>query len=266
MGEMVKPKGFVLFGNYEEQFDFFSDEDLGKLIRALMRHFNDNVEPHFSGMLALAYSFICSQIDRDIAEYNDTLNKRKAGGAAGGRPKKEPERGDSVEPENLMDNEKPQGFQKTLTYSENPKEKKGKERKGKEEKESGKKGNVSADAECEQAAAAFESEISQEENDQLFTEVVKSFTSCGVFLAGSSLEELKGYQDFGMEPEVLAEAAKRAADAGKATWKYTRGILQSWAKSNVLTLEDVRREDASYSRKKAAAVAAKGKQGKPLDS
>ena len=113
------------------------------------------------------------------------------------------------------------------------------------------------------AAAALESEIEQEENDLLFNEVVKSFSGCGVFLSRSSLDDLRGFFDYGMEAEVLVEAAKRAADAGKATWKYTRGILQSWAKSNVLTLEDVRREDASYERKKAQAIAAKGKTAAP---
>lgn len=119
---------------------------------------------------------------------------------------------------------------------------------------------AAADSE-ENAAAAFEAEIQQEETEQLFEEVIKSYTASGVFLTSSSFDELRGYFDYGMEPEVLAEAAKRAADAGKATWKYTRGILQSWAKAKVLTLEDVRREDASYARKKAAAVASKNHSG-----
>ena len=113
-------------------------------------------------------------------------------------------------------------------------------------------------------ADAFESEIQLEESEQLFDDVLKSFTSSGVFLAGSSMDELRGYFNYGMDPEVLAEAAKRAADAGIPTWKYTKGILKSWVKSKVFTIEDVRREDASHERKKAAAIAEKEKaRGKP---
>ena len=68
-----------------------------------------------------------------------------------------------------------------------------------------------------------------------------------------------------MDTELLVEeAAKRAADAGKSTWQYTRGILQSWVRAKVLTAEDVRREDASYERRKIAAIAEKEKaRGKP---
>ena len=56
---------FLIYIDYEEQFSLLTDEQLGKLIRAIMKYEKTSEIPKLDGMLKMAFSFIKTQLDRD---------------------------------------------------------------------------------------------------------------------------------------------------------------------------------------------------------
>lgn len=80
---------FLMYLDYEEQFDLLTDEQLGKLMRAIIKYEKTQEEPELDGMMKMAFSFIKSQLDRDREKYNNKCEKNRENGAKGGRPKKE---------------------------------------------------------------------------------------------------------------------------------------------------------------------------------
>jgi len=81
---------FLMYLDYEEQFNLLSDEQLGQLIRAIMKYEKTKEVPkELEGMVKIAFSFIKAQLDRDREKYNEKCEKNRANGAKGGRPKKQ---------------------------------------------------------------------------------------------------------------------------------------------------------------------------------
>lgn len=81
---------FLMYLDYEEQFNLLSDEQLGQLIRAIMKYEKTKEVPEeLEGMVKIAFSFIKAQLDRDREKYNDKCEKNRVNGSKGGRPKKQ---------------------------------------------------------------------------------------------------------------------------------------------------------------------------------
>ena len=78
-----------MYLDYEEQFNLLTDEQIGQLMRAIMKYEKTREEPQLDGMLKMAFSFIKTRLDRDREKYKATCEKNKRNGAKGGRPKKE---------------------------------------------------------------------------------------------------------------------------------------------------------------------------------
>lgn len=95
---------FLFYLDYEEQFNLLSDEQIGQLMRAIIKYEKTKKEPNLDGMLKMAFSFIKTQLDRDREKYEKKCEKNKENGALGGRPKKK-----------QTDNKKPNGFSKNRT-------------------------------------------------------------------------------------------------------------------------------------------------------
>lgn len=74
---------FLMYLDYEEQFNLMTDEELGKLIRAIMEYEKTGIEPELNGMVKMAFSFIKAQLDRDRDKWEDTKNKRSEAGKRG---------------------------------------------------------------------------------------------------------------------------------------------------------------------------------------
>lgn len=79
---------FLIYLDYEEQFDLLSDEELGRLLRAIILYEKTGKETELNGMLKMAFSFIKTQLDKDREKYNEVCEKNKRNGAKGGRPRK----------------------------------------------------------------------------------------------------------------------------------------------------------------------------------
>ena len=105
-------KSFILYNSYEAQFEKLDDRAAGQLIKALFRYINDGEVPVLEDAGAdMAFSFICSQIERDKDAYEIKCEKNRRNGSLGGRPRKQ---------ENQTVSEKPNGFQNNQTVSSDP--------------------------------------------------------------------------------------------------------------------------------------------------
>lgn len=80
-------ESFVLYVKYLDNIEMLSMEQRGILITALMSYVTGKDIPDMDGMTAMAYSFIKSQVDRDLEKYEETCRKRSEAGKLGGRPK-----------------------------------------------------------------------------------------------------------------------------------------------------------------------------------
>lgn len=89
---------FLIYLDYKEHFELLSDEQLGKLLRAIMEYEETGTVPALEGMEKMAFSFIKAQLDRDREKYENKCEKNKLNGAKGGRPKKA--EGNNNNPEN----------------------------------------------------------------------------------------------------------------------------------------------------------------------
>ena len=88
----MEKNSFLMYLDYEEQFNLLSDEEIGQLMRAIINYEKTKEVPKLTGMLKMAFSFIKTQLDRDREKYEKKCIKNKENGAKGGRPKKQKEK------------------------------------------------------------------------------------------------------------------------------------------------------------------------------
>ncbi len=73
---MSDKKSFVLYNDYQKHVDRLSDDDAGRLFKALFRYSISGEEPELSASADIAFSFISAQIDRDSKKWENTRQKR----------------------------------------------------------------------------------------------------------------------------------------------------------------------------------------------
>lgn len=61
---------FIVYYQYAEHFELLTDEELGRLIRAMLLYDRDGTLPQFEGILKMAFSFIKTQLDIDKKKFN----------------------------------------------------------------------------------------------------------------------------------------------------------------------------------------------------
>ena len=119
-------QSFVLYTNYYEILKDLSDEDFGKLSKAIYQYVL-GLEYELTPAITIAFKFIKNQLDIDNNKYDKIKERNKSNGEKGGRPKtqKNPKNplgylGYSKNPAETL------GYSKnpaeTLGYSENPAE------------------------------------------------------------------------------------------------------------------------------------------------
>lgn len=106
---------FVLYTDYLDQVELLSMEQRGQLFTAIMCYASEKSVPQLDGMVAMAFSFIKAQIDRDNEKYGATLEARREAGKKGGRPKK-PEKANGFEEKAKKAN----GFSEKQTKAKKP--------------------------------------------------------------------------------------------------------------------------------------------------
>ena len=69
------------------------------------------------------------------------------------------------------------------------------------------------------------------------------------FPAPATIPIIESYLEH-MDADTICEAITKAAENGKATWQYTKGILNNWKQKGVKTIENVKQEDANFKQRK----------------
>lgn len=124
---------FLMYLDYEEQFNLLTDEQIGQLMRAIIKYEKTGIVPKLEGMLKMAFSFIKTQLDRDREKYNKKCEQNRENAKKGGRPKKGEKQKDIEKPngfeENQMDAKKPDNDNEDEEDNEDDVEKKNGKRK-----------------------------------------------------------------------------------------------------------------------------------------
>lgn len=108
-----------MYTDYQKHINRLSDEEAGKLIKAVLMYTNSGEETVLSPAADMAFSFIKEQIDRDCDKWEDTCRKRSEAGKLGGRPKKQNQDSDANAVISDIDKEakKANGFSEKQTIS-----------------------------------------------------------------------------------------------------------------------------------------------------
>lgn len=203
---------FLIYIDYEEQFSLLTDEQLGQLIRAIMKYEKTSEIPKLDGMLKMAFSFIKTQLDRDREKYEEKCAKNRENAKRGGRPKKQ------------TDNKKPNGFEENQMDAKKP-DNDDEDDNDNEEDEDNNNNDVVSDSCVDglQKVTKF-----YEQNINLLTpytaKILEDFT-----------EELG--------QDLVIYAMQIAIENNKKTISYIKAILNNWTKANIKTLEEAKREN-----------------------
>lgn len=86
--EPVK-KSFIVYTSYREQIALLNDEQVGRLFKAMLAYADGEDPETTDPVVDMAFSFIRTQIDRDTEKYNAIVERNRANGVKGGRPRKD---------------------------------------------------------------------------------------------------------------------------------------------------------------------------------
>ena len=80
---------FILYGSYEEQLDMLTDEQTGKLLKAIYVYARTGEKHSDDPMVAMMLSVISHQMDIDARKYAEKKERLRAAGRKGGKQKAE---------------------------------------------------------------------------------------------------------------------------------------------------------------------------------
>lgn len=79
----------IIYTEALETWRNLTDEEVGQLVRAMMEYKRTGTVPELSGGAHFVFPLMQSQIDRETAAYQAKVDRLRANGARGGRPKKD---------------------------------------------------------------------------------------------------------------------------------------------------------------------------------
>ncbi len=80
---------FCCYHSYARKLAKLSDQEVGRLFRALLDYSARGEAPELAGRECVAFDFIADDIDRSQAHYEERCRVNAANGKLGGRPKKD---------------------------------------------------------------------------------------------------------------------------------------------------------------------------------
>ena len=73
---MARP-GIIVYFELRQQLSLLSYEEKGKMLDAMLEYGECGTIPEFTGMLAMAWGFIKTKLDRDSDEYDLSVKRRQ---------------------------------------------------------------------------------------------------------------------------------------------------------------------------------------------
>ena len=112
----IMNESFILYTSYYALIEGLTDAQLGQLLRAIFIYARNGEQIQLDPVVRMAFAFIVDDIKRNQVKYQEKVERWRANGKKGGRPKKNQEENQkpSVFLENQEENQKPSGFKKNL--------------------------------------------------------------------------------------------------------------------------------------------------------
>jgi len=91
-------KSFILYSDLIHTFSYLTNEDAGAVFKWILDYVNEKDPSPLEGLLQAVAEPIKQQLNRDLAKYDKYIDKQKANGAKGGRPRKSKEKPNKPKP------------------------------------------------------------------------------------------------------------------------------------------------------------------------
>lgn len=206
---------FLIYLDYEEQFNLLTDEQIGQLMRAIIKYEKTREIPQLNGIVKMAFSFIKTQLDRDREKYEARCEKNRENAKKGGRPRK-----------NQKDNLKANGFNENQMDAKKPDDDK--------EDEEDNEEDIDNDLLLKKEK--------EEKLQQRFIECLNSFNINAISECIKYLDELPF--------EVIDYVLSKTSGIKCPNWNYANTILQGYVKRKIDSVEKIQAEESGFKNQK----------------
>ncbi len=206
---------FLIYLDYEEQFNLLTDEQIGRLMRAIIKYEKTREIPQLNGIVKMAFSFIKTQLDRDREKYEARCEKNRENAKKGGRPRK-----------NQKDNLKANGFNENQMDAKKPDDDK--------EDEEDNEEDIDNDLLLKKEK--------EEKLQQRFIECLNSFNINAISECIKYLDELPF--------EVIDYVLSKTSGIKCPNWNYANTILQDYVKRKIDSVEKIQAEESGFKNQK----------------
>ena len=210
---------FILYTEQKEVIDKLSDEQAGKLIKAIYEYVETGQMPKLNALLEIVIIPFKQNIDRNANKYEETKKKRSEAGKIGAEVKKQMK-----------------AKQANAKFVKN--------------KQADQADNVNDNENVNE-------NVNDNDNDNVgdscvdgLQEVIDFYSNNIGFLNPYGLKILESYVEE-MSSDLVIYAMQIAVENNKKTISYIKAILNNWAKANIKTLEEAKRENKSKATNKA---------------
>ena len=203
---------FILYTEQKEVIDKLSDEQVGKLIKAIYEYVETGQMPKLDALLEIVIIPFKQNIDRNANKYEETKKKRSEAGKIGAEVKKQmkakqananfAKSKQANQADNVNDND-------NVNVNEND--------------------NNNNDVVSDSCVDGLQ-------------EVIDFYSNNIGFLNPYGLKILESYVE-DMSSELVIYAMQIAVENNKKTISYIKAILNNWSKANIMTLEEAKREN-----------------------
>lgn len=211
----MKKDSFILYTEQKAIIDKLTDEQAGKLIKAIYEYVATNKMPQLDSILDLVIIPFTTALDRNKEKYEETCKRRALAGAKGGKQKVANANKCKQNVANVADND-----------SDND-------------------SDNDNDNEYDTAIAVIESDgcaDGSQQFDSCVDGIVKFYNENIGMITPHEYEVLNSYRaDF--SDDIIIYALKLQVEAKASSIKYTKAILNNWQKKNIKTLIEAQNEN-----------------------
>ena len=211
---------FILYTEQKEVIDKLSDEQAGKLIKAIYEYVETEKMPELDPLLDIVIIPFKQNLDRNKEKYNKISEIRAKAGAKGGKQRKQMQANEN------KDKQKKQMQTKDSKSDDNDNE---------------------YDNDNEDVNVNDNDNVSDSCVDGLH-EVIDFYNNNIGVITPFGLEVLSSYAEE-MSSDLIILAMKKSVEANIRTIQYIKGILNNWRKKGIKTVIEAENEDLVFRQK-----------------
>lgn len=201
---------FILYTEQKAVIDKLTDEQAGKIIKAIYEYVETEKMPKLDSMLDIIIIPFKQNLDRNREKYNKISEIRAKAGAKGGKQKKQMQTKESKCNDNDNDNVNV---------------------------------NVNVNVNDNDNAVGESCVDGLQDVIEFYNNNIGLMTPYGLKILESYLEE-------GIPAELIIYAMQKAVESNKRTIQYIKGILNSWSKKGIKTLIQAKEEEQEFKQEK----------------